>query len=79
MIMEPHPQAQEMISDLPYDFYLSQNQFEQLLTVENTIKGEHDMLGLTTQMCTQQQWIRLVVMVLSTPGSHMPIDGISHF
>jgi dUTP pyrophosphatase len=58
--------------DMPYDIYLSQDPFDQILPIEIMVKGDHETLGMQFQECSQRNRLRLIDMALSTPGSRIP-------
>ena len=56
----------------PYDIWVSNDPFDQRLTVQIDVKGTHPMLGLQLQLCPDRNRLQLTDMALSTPGSRIP-------
>jgi dUTP pyrophosphatase len=57
---------------LPYNIYMSQDPFDNILEITIPIKGDHPTLGMILQHCPHQQQLQLYDMLPSTPGSRIP-------
>jgi len=72
---DPHKNSEDTpndLTELPFNIYLSQDPFDQLLPIDLPIKGDNETLGLKIVMCPYRHRLRLVEMALSTPASRIP-------
>jgi dUTP pyrophosphatase len=56
----------------PQNLYLSLDPFDQTLTIQIPVKGEHPTLGMHLTQCPQHNRPQLTDMALGTPGSRLP-------
>jgi hypothetical protein len=69
---QPSTEHHEVLPDLPYDIYMSQDPFDNELEVELLVKGDHQTLGLRCELCPYRNRLRFVDAVISTPASRIP-------